>query len=340
MMELPTTTKALVIEAYNSNLVRALKSMKIINRAVPSPLFNEVLVKMEASPVNPSDIAFLRGMYNVNKALPAVPGFEGTGIIIKTGDEASENLIGRRVSFFTQDEGDGAWCEYLTLKKGNYIIVKDELSVEQTACLFINPFTAFAMFEEVRKSGCKALIQSAAMGQVGRFIRFFARQSGIEVINLVRKNEHVGILKNQGEQHVLNLNDENFDERLKNLSEVLRATVSIDAVGGELTGKLLNVMPADSLLILYGGLSGSPISMIDPLEVIFRNKILRGFNLGDWMKSTSEEEISRISDKLQTLFIEKKIETGIQASYPLDNFYDGLRAYISNMSAGKVLFRM
>ena len=73
---------------------------------------------------------------------------------------------------------------------------------------------------------------------------------------------------------------------------------------------------------------------------IFKNKALKGFNLGDWMKTVSDAEVERISGYLQTLFIQKKIETRIQASFPLENFYEGLRAYISNMSAGKVLFRM
>ena len=110
VMKIPDSTKALVIETYNANLMRALRTMKIVEKPLILPKPGEVLVKMDASPVNPSDIAFLRGMYNINKALPTVPGFEGTGIIIKTGDETSENLVGRRISFFTQDEGDGAWC--------------------------------------------------------------------------------------------------------------------------------------------------------------------------------------------------------------------------------------
>jgi len=339
-MNIAKNSKALVIEAYNANLVRALRGMKIIEKPFPEPQIGEVLVKMDASPVNPSDIAFLRGMYNINKPLPAVPGFEGTGIIVETGDENSKNLIGKRVSFFTQDDSVGAWCEYLCLKAGNYISVNDALSVEQAACLFINPFTAYAMFDEALKNGTKAIIQTAANGQVGRFIRFFANENGIKVINLVRKNEHVEALKNEGEHFVLNLNDENFYENLKNLNNDLKATTTIDAVGGEITGKLLNVMAAGSQVILYGGLSGAPVSMIDPLEVIFKSKILKGFNLGDWMKTTPVEEIERISGYLQTLFIQKKIETRIQASFPLENFYEGLRTYISNMSAGKVLFRM
>jgi hypothetical protein len=73
---------------------------------------------------------------------------------------------------------------------------------------------------------------------------------------------------------------------------------------------------------------------------IFKNKILKGFNLGDWMKTVYDEEVERISGYLQTLFIQKKIETRIQTSFPLESFYEGLRAYFSNMSAGKVLFRM
>lgn len=330
--------KALTIESYNANLIRAMQGMKIVELPMPKPGEGEVLIKIDLAPVNPSDIAFLRGGYNITRSLPAIPGFEGTGKIVETGDSIDSGLIGKRVSFFSQNEG-GTWAEFTVTDLKNCILVHDNLPREQAACLFVNPFTAYGMFDHILNNGHQALIQSAAMGQIGQFIRFFARENSLKVINLVRKDAHVEALKNVGEEFVLNINNENFPAELKPIAGHLNATAALDAVGGDLAGKILNVMPIGSEMILYGGLSGSPIGQIDPLEIIFNNKILWGFNLGDWLNDLSADDLNKISTEIQQYFIQGKLETKIQQVIPLEKFYEGLRGYISNMSGGKVLFR-
>jgi NADPH:quinone reductase-like Zn-dependent oxidoreductase len=332
--------KALVLESYNTNLIRAMRSMKVVEKDSPKLLKGEVLIKIQAAPINPSDIAFLRGGYNITKTLPAIPGFEGTGLIAAVGNDIDEKLIGKRVSFFSQEDEGGTWAEFVTVKLQGCLFVSDELPVGQAACLFVNPLTAYALFDHVVTNGHNAIIQSAAMGQVGKFIRFFAKEKGIKMINLVRKAEHTDELRNQGEEFVLNLNDEDFEGSLAGISAKLGATAAIDAVGGELSGKILNAMPTGSEVILYGGLSGLPVGQIDALEIIFNNKILGGFNLGNWLEDLPGRELTEISNKLQNLFIQGKIETKIQGSVPLNEFYDGLKSYISDMSGGKVLFSM
>ncbi len=83
-----------------------------------------------------------------------------------------------------------------------------------------------------------------------------------------------------------------------------------------------------------------PVGGIDTLEVIFNNKILGSFNLGDWLNDLSGAEIAAVSDYLRELLIKYKIETNVQESVSLNQFYDGLKSYISDMSAGKVLIKM
>ena len=339
-MEIPGKMKAIVLEQYNPNIVRALRSMKVDELATPAPPDNGVLVKVEASPVNPSDIAFMLGGYNIVKPLPAIPGFEGVGKIVATGKDIDPSFMGERVVFFTQDDHGGAWSEYVALREDQVFSVSIELPVEQAACLFVNPFTAYALFEHIHNNQHKAIIQSAANGQVGRFIRFFAGDHQVEVINLVRKKEHVAQMQKEGCRYVLNIFEDDFEEKLGELSEKLNATAAIDAVGGELTGKLLNAMPAGSEVIVYGGLSGMPVSGIEPLGLIFQNKILSGFNLSDWLAEKSREEFKKISGDIQLLFMEKKLETKISQVYEMDDFYNGLRSYISDMSAGKILLQM
>ena len=330
--------KALILEAYNPNLIRAMRSMKIVEVDNPLPFAGEVLVKIQAAPINPSDIAFIRGGYNVKKSLPAIPGFEGTGIIEDVSDDLDEKLIGKRVSFFSQDDKGGTWAEYVAVKLNDCLFVKDDLPIEQAACLFVNPLTAYAMLDHISENQHKAIIQSAALGQVGRFVSFLAKEKGLKLINLIRKAGHVDELRALGEAYVLDINSDDFAIQLKQLATDLNVTAAIDAVGGELTGEILNAMPAGSELLLYGGLSGMPIGGIDPLEIIFKNKILGGFNLGDWLNEQSSVEMAAVSGFLQELFISGKLQTKVQSTVSLENFYDGLKTYISDMSGGKVLF--
>jgi NADPH:quinone reductase-like Zn-dependent oxidoreductase len=330
--------KALILEAYNVNLVRAMRSLKIVELEKPLPAAGEVLVKVLASPINPSDIAFIRGAYNIKKQLPAIPGFEGSGKVVELGEGVDKKYIGKQVSFFSQNDKGGTWAEYVAVKLSDCLFVQDKLPIEQAACLFVNPLTAYAMFDHIFENQHEAIIQSAALGQVGRFISAFAKDKGMEVINLVRKPGHIIELKSLGEEYVLDINNNDFAFELKQYAHELNASAAIDAVGGELTGKILNNMPAGSEVILYGGLSGMPVCGIDPLEIIFNNKILGGFNLGDWLNDQSQAELTAASDYLQELFISGKLQTRIQSTVSLENFYDGLKTYISDMSGGKVLF--
>ena len=201
----------------------------------------------------------------------------------------------------------------------------------------VNPFTAFGMYEMAQAEECSAIIQNASAGQVGRFIRAFAERDGLKVIDIVRKSEQVKQLKAEGAEYILDSSAEDFTSQLKSLAHELNANIAYDAVGGEMTAQLLNAMPADSEVVLYGGLSGISISGIDPMGVIFDRKILSGFNLMDWMDSLEDGEYEEVSEYLQGLFINGELKTEIQASYSYDNVVKGIRAYISNMSGGKIL---
>ncbi len=331
--------KAVILPSYNLNLIRALVGIKVEEKLMPIPAKGEVMIKIHASPCNPSDIAFLTGTYNIKKTLPAVPGFEGVGTIEFVGEGVSKNLIDKRVSCFIQNDKSGTWSEYVISTPDECIFLKDKMPEDQAACFTVNPFTAYGLFSLAKEGGCKTIIQNAATGQVGKFIRILAKRDGIKVINIVRKTQHVSLLKSEGETEVLNSNDKNFEELLQLKAKELEADICFDAVGGAQSGQILNAMPANSELILYGGLSGADLSKIDTLGIIFDHKVLSGFNLMDWMEELEEGEFENISDYLQDLFIDGTLKTDIQAIYSLDEVVKGIRAYIGNMSAGKILLK-
>ncbi|MFC2114791.1 alcohol dehydrogenase catalytic domain-containing protein, partial [Bacteroidota bacterium] len=176
------------------------------------PTGNQVLVKIDGSPCNPSDIAFMRGMYNIKKSLPKVAGFEGTGIVVEAGEDPdAKQLIGKRVSTFSQQDENGTWAEYFLTTPTNCLLLKEEMPAEQAACFFVNPFTAYGLFDNSLKRGDKAIVQNAAAGVVGTFIRKLAEKDGIPTLNIVRRPVHVEQLKSEGEKYVLNSRDKEFE---------------------------------------------------------------------------------------------------------------------------------
>lgn len=331
-------SKSVILPAYNNNLIRAILGIKTGLRELPSLQADQVLIKMAAAPCNPSDIAFIRGGYNIKKSVPAVPGFEGAGVVVDAGNHAKE-IIGKRVSSFIQAEMDGTWAEYFIAEAKDCIILKDKLDIEQGACLAINPFTAYGLIEMAIASNCEAIVQNAAGGQVAEFIRVLAASKGIEVINIARKQEQIDILKKKGVNHMLDSTTETFNADFSELVKKLKPTMAYDAVGADMTGFFINGLPPFSRIVLYGGLAGGSLSGINPMDIIFKGKTLEGFNLSNWIAGKTNEEFEEVNDKIQDLIIEGKVKTNIQASFPLDDVVNGIRTYIKSMSAGKILFK-
>ncbi|MBI9038267.1 MAG: zinc-binding dehydrogenase [Bacteroidales bacterium] len=336
---IPEKMQAIVLPAYNQNIIRALLSLKVEEKDIPKPKNGQVLIQMSAAPCNPSDIAFMQGGYNIVKTLACVPGFEGSGIVVDTGnDKVSKNLLGKKVSCFTQDDRDGTWAEFFLTETNNCIILKDEIDMDQAACLAINPITAFGLFEIALQRESQAIIQNGAGSQLCRFISALAKKHKIKVINLVRKKEVLNQLKKEGEEFVLLSTDENFTENLSDLANQLNATTAFDAVGGETTGLIFNAMPKDSEVIVYGGLSGKSISEVNVMELIFKDKILSGFNLNEWIEEIGTARFNEISNELQEMIIKNEISTKIAGKFKLEEVIKGIRKYIGNMSGGKILF--
>lgn len=328
--------KSVILPAYNKNIIRSMLSLKVEEIPKPAPEKDEVLIKVHASPVNPSDLAFIQGTYNIVKSLPAIPGFEASGII-EAADNNHQKLIGKKASCFVQDDGSGTWSEYVIAKIDDIILLKDEMDMDQAACFTVNPLTAYGLFEIALQHKSKAIIQNAAGGQVAAFIRKMAADNGIEVIDIVRKTETAERLSSTGANHVLVETDENFTSKLTELSEELEPSVAYDAVGGPLSGLMFNSLTDDSELVVYGGLLGKNMADIDVMDVIFRNKIISGFNLIDWKYEIGMKRFNEIADELQDKFIEGDYSTAIASTTSLENIVKGLRGYIADMSNGKLL---
>ena len=330
--------KAVSLPDYQGNIIRALRSLQLLELELPELEADEVLIKIVAAPCNPSDLAFIQGGYNIRKDLPAIPGFEGTGIVIDCGNNPEASALkGKRVSFFSQSDRGGSWATHIPVKTADCVVIGDEFPPDQAACFSVNPFTAYAMVELAKEYGCKGIIQNAAGGQVAKFINALADIEGIEVINIVRKEEQLNILKQAGHKHVFWHLDEDFQSKLTEAAIKLDARIAFDAVGGEQSGHILKSMPENSTLYLYGALGARTLSEIPAADIIFKNKVVRGFNMNEWKDRLDKDEFDELSSFLQKLFIEGTLKTDIQANYKLADHGEALMQYIRNMSGGKVL---
>ncbi len=330
--------KAVILPSYQGNIIRAVKSLKTDTISIPLPSADEVLVQIDAAPCNPSDLAFIQGGYNVRKALPAIPGFEGCGMVVETGSDPDVMMLkGKRVSFFSQSESGGSWASHIILKAGDCLEVSPEMPVGQAACFAVNPFTAYAMVMHASASGARAIIQNAAGGQLGRFINALSAMEGISVINIVRREEQAVMLEESGAGNVLWQSDTDFQDKLSRLAHQLNAVIAFDAVGGEGSGQLLAAMPPGGTLFVYGALGSRLLAGIPAADIIFKKKIIRGFNMNEWKEKLDSKSFSEISEKLQRFFISGKLRTLVRGSFLLEECEEALFGYIRNMSEGKIL---
>jgi NADPH2:quinone reductase len=296
-----------------------------------------VLVRISASPINPSDLSFLRGAYGIRKKLPVVPGFEASGEVVASGGGVWANhIVGRRVACAAPANGDGTWAEFMLAEAAFCIPLARGTDIEQAATMIVNPFTAWALLGIAKEAGGRAVVQTAAASALGRMIQRLAAARGVEVVNIVRRREQVELLKSEGAREVLDSSEEGFDERLKEVCKRLGATVAFDAVAGKLTGRVLQAMPADSECVVYGGLSMEGC-LLDPRSLIFERKRVRGFWLSDWMRRTSALKKFSASRSVQK-HLKDELRTEIRARLPLEQAAEGVRLYERDMTGGKILF--
>ena len=302
---------------------------------VPTPKAGEVLVKMEFSPINPSDLSFLQGTYAEKPSYPTIPGIEGSGTVVAVGSGILPKLrMGKRVSCTSTKGYGGSWAEYM-LTSAMHVIPIGKLDFEQASMLIVNPLTALSFIDIAKAEKHKAIVNNAASGALGNMIARLAQTNGIPCINIVRGSKHIAQLTKEGAKYVLDNTSDRFEDEYKELSQKLSATLILDPVGGASSSKLLKLAPSESILMLYANLSESPIS-IDSRILVQEDKQIKGFYLANY--SSKKNILKSLSDtkKAQKL-IGSDLKTKIQKSFSLENINEAIELYKYNMSKGKVL---
>lgn len=304
---------------------------------VPRPGPGQVLVRMHAAPLNPSDLGVLMGAgYGAARVYPFTPGVEGSGMVVAAGPGLMPRLfVGRRVACSGDADGDGTWAEYMVTSAQLCIPLLPGVSLEQGATLIVNPLTALALLEIAARGRHRALVSTAAASALGGMIQRLAARRGLPVINIVRKAQQVEMLRAQGAAHVLNSEDPDFPAQLGALAAQLKATLWLDAIGGALTQTLCAAAPQGSTVLLYSRLSLQD-SQIDARTALLKELHLDGWFLANWLRHKNLFQTLMLARQAQSL-LATDLNTQIAARLPLEQAQAGLDRYVGAMSAGKIL---
>jgi NADPH2:quinone reductase len=236
----------------------------------PDPAADEVVVRVEASPINPSDLGLLFGLADMTTARATgsdtepvvtadVPkpllaglaarldeslpvGNEGAGVVVATGDsEEARALDGKVVGVI----GGAMYSQYRTVKVGQCLAFPAGTTPADAASWFVNPLTALGMVETMRMEGHSALVHTAAASNLGQMLNKLCIADGVELINIVRRPEQEELLRKLGAKHVVNSGADTFTQDLVEALSVTGATLAFDATGGgKLAGQILSAMEA------------------------------------------------------------------------------------------------
>jgi NADPH:quinone reductase len=304
---------------------------------IPDPGPNEVLIKMAAAPVNPSDLVRIRNAHKEYDLATFIPGLEGSGTVVAAGKGILPHLwLGKRVACSAEYSTSGSWAEYMVTKAGMCFPLGSKVSDEQGSMSLVNPLTALAFFEIAKQNKHKALINNAAASALGRMVELLGKKRGIPVINIIRNQTQANNLRQSGSQYILNSSEPFFINNLATLSNDLKATILFDSVCSPLLLKMIDALPDGSSVIIYGNLSGEEQIMVNPRTLIDKGIKISGFFLGNRSKENGLFKNMMNLREVRSL-MSSDLRIKIQGTYPLTSAQEAVDTYLNNMSAGKVL---
>ena len=345
-----------VVDKYSKEIRSTVTSdgnveLSIVKVDTPTPTDDEVLIEILAAPINPSDLALLTtfggDLSNINisgsgddtvasmKVHPAVmksmksrmdksmaAGNEGAGVVVDAGVNA-KSLIGKTVGL----AGGSMYAQYKCAPAMNCLVMEDGTTPSEAASSFVNPLTALSFVETMKMENHSAIVHTAAASNLGQMLVRICQSDGIPLVNIVRKEEQVEILKGIGAEYVCNTSDPDFMESLINALVETGATLGFDATGGgnggELPGQILTAMEVAAnknseqysrygsetykQVYIYGGLDRTP--------TVLTRAYGMSWGLGGWLLTPMLGKIGMERVQEMRIRIAKEIKTTFASKY-------------------------
>lgn len=298
-------------------------------REVEVPLLSsgEVLVKVDARPIQPADFMFIGDRYRIKPKFPQVAGLEGGGLIVATGPDTTV-AVGRRVAF----RYPGSWAEYTKVPEDRLYLVPDGVAPETAAQFSLNPITAYGLLDEldVRPGDCIAI--NAATSAVALIAADLARRRGVRVVGIVRPGNSTPLP---------------FPKVTSDADDIAAAALAanggqqfaglLDSIGGLAIKNMLPAMRQGATIVSFGVLEQTPVQLLNA-DMIYRNLRWKGFGVDFWLAETLDRH-SAIADELWKTILDPvtPLPLPVRSVHSLDDVLTAIADVARGGAVGKVV---
>ncbi|MBO4222161.1 zinc-dependent alcohol dehydrogenase family protein [Bradyrhizobium neotropicale] len=320
--------KAIQIEAFG-NPAEVMRLVDVPDVGAPGD--GEVVIALEASPINMSDLLMISGRYGYRPKLPSIVGTEGVGRVVAVGRGVQHLKQGDRTLI---PYPSPAWAERIKADASRLRALPDGDPL-QLAMLGINPATAYLLLTEfVTLPPGAWLIQNAANSGVGRAVIGIAKSLGLKTVNIVGREEVVADLKASGGDVVL-VDRPDLNKRVAAETAGAPIALAIDGVADTATMNLITCLAPKGVLVFYSAISGKPF--VGPAQpFIFRDIAMRGFWLANWFNSATAAHVSAMYEHLAPLVASGAISAPVEGTYRFSQIPEAVSA--AQRNRGKALF--
>ncbi len=312
------------------------KVLYVTDTDMPEPGEGQVRIKTLLSPIHNHDLWTVRGTYGYKPSLPgAIGGSEAAGIVDAVGAGVDDSLKGQRVAVAGVH---GTWAEHFLAPANGLMPLPEQISDEQGAQLIAMPFSAISLLDSLKADKRDWIVQTAANGAVGRIMAVLAAERGINLVNLVRREEAAQGLRDAGTSNVISTSEDDWTDRVRQTVGDGKVVSAIDSVGGDIAAHLVDVLSSDGELIVFGTATGEPMPLSSG-PLIMKQITVKGFwgaRVGSEMDPDHRESLM---SELVTLAMQGKLPLATDGTYPLDQVTDAVTASLIPGRDGKVMLK-
>ncbi|ENH96132.1 alcohol dehydrogenase [Gracilibacillus halophilus YIM-C55.5] len=303
-------------------------------KSIKPPKENEVLVRMLARPINPSDLIPITGAYSHRISLPNIPGYEGVGVVEDVGSSVSKSLIGKRVLPL---RGEGTWQEFVKTSAKFAVPIPDSIDNFTASQLYINPITAWVTCTEVLNlKPNDVLLVNACGSSIGHIYTQLSKMIGFRLIAVTRNNRHTENLLYLGASNVIDTSIVSLFETVMELTNGVGANAAIDSIGGSSGNDLAYCVHPHGDFLTIGLLSGVPVNWADIIDKAKVN--VHMFHLRNWNSNVSSIQWKETFNRLIRFIEDEKLRLmEVHSQWYLSNVKKAIDAVESQkLTKGKV----
>ena len=308
--------------------------LEIVEKNIPALQPDEIQVKMLLRPINPYELLIVKGQYNFKPPLPAIPGFEGMGIVQNVGNAVPHIRAGQKVLSVGLP---GTWQEVMVGKAANFLPLPPNVT-DESAALIANPLTCYIVLKEVFKiRKADWLLDTASTTHIGRLLIQYAPVFDFNLISVVRNAEQAEELRALGAKNIINLEQDKLVTAVANYTKEGPHFV-LESLGGENGSAAISTLRYGGTALMFSKLSKQNLS-IDPALMTGRMLTAMGYTSLNWLGHSTPEKKFEVFSAVLGLLTQQKIVPPVEAIYPLEEFKAAIDHSQQSGRKGKVLLQ-